>query len=110
MFPIAMASNHEHIQIQVSGDVVVVRPAGELDLATAPALRAALEAAATLGLARVMVVLTDVTFLDSTGLGAIVHGWRFAADGGVSLTLSDPSPSVQRVLTITGLDRLLEPD
>jgi anti-sigma B factor antagonist len=103
-----MASMHEGIQIQVTGNVVTVRPTGELDLATAPALRAALEEVATLAVERIVVTLVDVSFVDSTGLGALVHGWRVASDKGLVLSLRDPSPSVRRVLGITGIDRLLD--
>ncbi len=103
-----MASMHQDIQIQVIGATVMVRPAGELDLATAPALRTALEAAATPDVEHVVVILRDVSFVDSTGLGALVHGWRLASDNGAAFTLREPTAPVRRVLAITDLDRLLE--
>jgi anti-sigma B factor antagonist len=99
---------HQDIEIQVIGATVMVRLAGELDLSTAPALRAALEAAATLDVERVVVILRDVSFMDSTGLSALVHGWRVASDNGVAFTLREPTAPVRRVLAITDLDRLLD--
>ena len=103
-----MSSMHERIQIRVLDDVVCVAPAGDLDLVTAPALRAALEEAVRLGPSRVVLTLRDVTFLDSTALGAIVHGSRIAEDQGRVLRLTDAAPPIRRVLTVTGMDDLLD--
>jgi anti-sigma B factor antagonist len=103
-----MCPIHEDVQIQVTGTVALVQPTGELDMATAPALRTALEAAANLSVERLVVTLRDVSFLDSTGLGALVHGWRLASEKGVTLTVREPSPTVRRILDITGLDHLLD--
>jgi len=101
---------HEHIEIRRGDGVVRVAPFGELDVVMAPALRAALEEAAALRPARIVVTLRDVTFLDSTALGAIVHGWRIAVDQGVMFTLADASPAIHRVLAVTGLGDLLATD
>jgi len=103
-----MSSMHERIEIQEFDDLVCVAAAGELDLVTAPALRAALEEAVGLGPARIVLTLREVTFLDSTALGAIVHGERIARAQGRVLTLSAARPSVRRVLTVTGMDHLLD--
>ena len=101
---------HERIEIRTADGVVRVAPSGDVDMVTAPALRVALEEAAARRPARIVVSLRDVTFLDSTGLGAIVHGLRTAADQGVALTLSEASPAIRRVLAVTGLDDLLDGD
>ena len=100
---------HERIEIRAVDGVVHVVPCSELDLVTAPALRAALEEAATLGPSRIVLTMGEVTFLDSTGLGAIVHGWRLAAEHGRVLQLTEATPAIRRLLTVTGLDDLLEP-
>ena len=103
-----MSSMHERIEIRQIDGHVFVAPMGELDLVSAPALRAALEEAVTLGPARVVLTLRDVTFLDSTALGAIVHGARIASEQGRVLRLTAASPAVRRVLTVTGMDNLLD--
>lgn len=99
---------HERIEIRSVDGVVSVAPSGELDLVTAPALSAALEDAAAAGPRRIVVALGEVTFLDSTGLGAIVRGWRQAADLGIHLSLTGPSPGIRRILAVTGLEDLLD--
>ncbi len=70
-----------------SGDAVVVRVIGELDLATAPQLREILADLASLGALHVTVDLGELAFVDSSGLGVLVTGlkrlraagetWRF---------------------------------
>jgi anti-sigma B factor antagonist len=99
---------HEPIEIRHVDGAVTVVPTGELDLVTAPALRTALEEAIALAPDRIVVGLAAVTFLDSTGLGALVDGWRLASDEGIKLTLSEARPPVRRVIIVTGLDDLLD--
>src|SRR4051812_10431968 len=103
-----MSSMHEAIEIGHADGVATVDATGELDLLTAPALREALEEAVALAPERIVVGMATVTFLDSTGLGALVHGWRLASQEGITLTVRGASPSVRRVITVTGLGDLLD--
>jgi anti-sigma B factor antagonist len=99
---------HEHIEFRTVGGVATVELAGEVDLVVAPAVRQALEHLVDRTPDRIVVTVRDVTFIDSTGLGAIVHGHRLAADRGIELSLSEPSPPVRRVLHMTGLENLVD--
>ena len=77
--------------------------AGELDLATAPALREALRGAVDRSPKRLVVDLTEVTFVDSTVLGALVEAR--SALGGDAFALAAPGLEVRRALEVSGLDR-----
>ena len=77
--------------------------AGELDLADAPALREALRRAVERSPKRLVVDLTDVTFVDSTILGALVEAR--SALGGDAFALAAPGLEVRRALEVSGLDR-----
>ena len=99
---------HEHIEFRTVDGVATVELAGELDVVTAPALRDALEELVARTPDRIVVTLRDVTFRDSTALGAIVHGRQRAADHGIQLSLSQPSAPVRRVLAMTGLEELVD--
>jgi anti-anti-sigma factor len=77
------------------------------------ALRGELDAATERGLAErlvgapgslVVVDLGQLTFIDSSGLGAIYTARRAAIDNGGNLVVCRPAPIVHRVLEITGLD------
>ncbi len=51
----------------------------------------------------VRIDLKEATFIDSTGLGALIEGYRAAVDGGSRFVVANPTTSFRRVLTVTGL-------
>lgn len=83
--------------------------AGELDLYSNPTLLARIDEVSGNG-ARIAVDLTDVTFVDSSGLGALVGALMRAEDNGEHLILIAPEEApLSRMLSLTGLDQLLHP-
>jgi len=85
--------------------VVVVR--GEVDLATAARFRAALDAVVD-GCGRVEVDLRETTFMDSTGLAALLAAHRRLGQAREAVVIHDPSPSVRLVLDISGVTALVD--
>lgn len=81
----------------------VVEVAGEVDAHTAPTVRDAVEAAIVPG-ARVIVDLSGVSFLDSTGLGVLVTALKHVREADGTLDLVVTSPRVLKVFELTGLD------
>ncbi len=84
----------------------VVTVTGDLDLATAGHLAAVglLTLSCLHGHGEGLIVdLTDVSFIDSTGLSALVKIRNAALDDGRTVALKGPNPHVKRVLEITGL-------
>ena len=77
------------------------RLVGELDLATVPALKAALGPLA--GHGPMTLDLTELTFIDSSGLNAIMQHAR-SSNGDGPLTLANPSAHVSRVLEIVQMN------
>jgi anti-sigma B factor antagonist len=86
------------------GHRLVLCAAGEVDIATVDALRTALARGAQAGVAEVWLDLTDVAFMDSTGLTAVLQAHR---DGVPRLALICPDGPVRRLLEIAGFDRLV---
>ena len=83
---------------------MVVEVAGELDLHSAPQLRAEVGRAIEQGGAPLLVVdLSGVTFLDSTGVGVLVGALKRAREAGGALHFCGAQPRVRRVFEITGL-------
>ena len=79
---------------------------GEMDLVSAARVKEALLAIANSGEHRVVVDMSNVTFMDSSGIGALVGGLkRFRALEG-EVILRSLSPTVRRSLEITGLTRV----
>ena len=86
------------------GDVVVLHVRGDLDVATAAELWSHLSALIDRGDVKIAVDCSGVTFLDSSGIAALVRGLRAVTPLGGSLRLRRVSPRVLEVLTITSLD------
>lgn len=83
---------------------VVLHVLGELDLATAPRLEAAI--ADAVASPRVVVDLSSCTFLDSAGVRVLTSAGREPAPRRVAVISADPG--ILRVLEITGMDTLLD--
>jgi anti-anti-sigma factor len=88
------------------GDAIVVRLAGELDLYNADEARAAIGGAAERNPERVVVDFSEVTFIDSTGLGVLVEA-RTKLQNRKALLLAAPQIETRRALEVSGLDRYL---
>ena len=90
------------------GDHAVVSVGGEVDLETATRLGdAALEALRDLS-SHLVLDLSGVSFMDSTGLKVLLSLQRSAALAGGSLTVAGATRPVRRILTLTGLDQTLQ--
>ena len=96
----------------VASDVVdgvaTVSVRGEVDVYTAPQLRECLYGVVADGIGRVVLDLSAMSFIDSTGLGVIVGTLKRLREGGGDLLLRSPSRSTLKVLEITGLTRIIE--
>ncbi len=90
---------------QIGDNVIVVSVAGELDLATAPQLRAYLVDNTASRPAHLVLDLSGVTFLASNGIRLLIEA-RDGSDeirGELHLTGVGTNPRVRRVLQVTGL-------
>ncbi|GII24997.1 STAS domain-containing protein [Planosporangium mesophilum] len=77
---------------------------GEVDCVTAPLLKSRLWwVLAEFDPRELVVDLAGVSFLDSTGRGALLHGWRQAQRINCQLTVADPQPRVLAMLRIAGV-------
>src|SRR5215471_4020160 len=91
------------IQTSTTGGVLVLSVGGEVDLTTAPELARAIRLVPE-RTSRVVVDLTGVVFLDSSGLNVLVTGKRALAENGVDLcVVTAPIGPVRRVFEITQL-------
>jgi anti-sigma B factor antagonist len=85
------------------GAVAVFALSGTLDIATSPTLRAALLEAADRDDHEMIVDLTQLEFLDSTGLGALIGAHKRASEHGGAVRLVAHEGQILRLLRITGL-------
>jgi anti-anti-sigma factor len=79
-----------------------IRCAGEIDVATCAKLIDALDRVDPHEVEAVCVDLRDVTFIDSTGIGCLLHGALKAENSGISFAVV-PSDAVERFVRVSGL-------
>jgi anti-sigma B factor antagonist len=91
------------LTVHRDGHGVVLRVGGEADLATAPQLHAKLVDLVENGTDSVVVDLTPVAFMDSTGLGVLLAGHRRARARGRTIRVVCPEGHTLRVLRLTGM-------
>jgi len=95
--------------IEEVGNAWVVTLRGEIDAYSAPSLREDLRVLVEERGALVVVIdLSAVTFLDSSGLGAIVGILRRLRERDGRLTIVEPESAASRIFGQTGLDAVLE--
>lgn len=99
----------DHFTVTIDGNdhATMLTLHGELDLASSPEFEEALQRATGWGTELVILDLTELEFMDSTGLRALVNAQRRAEDGGPRLEIITGSRQVRRLLHITGTDRRL---
>ena len=90
-----------------TGGCTVLAVSGEVDISSSPALRSALEAAFEAGGHELWIDLCDTTFMDSSGLHALVEMQRLAEALRGQLTIICPPGNVRRVLDLTGVSTSL---
>lgn len=94
-------------RIDTEGAVKLVRLSGPVDVSQALALRELLGAQIDGPGARVLVDLSEVTLIDSSGIGVMVSAHRRADGAGAAFALAGAGATVARVFSLTRTDRLL---
>jgi anti-sigma B factor antagonist len=90
------------------GQVAVVTLPEEIDVTIADSIRDELLAILDRGATLLIADLSKTEFCDSAGVSALVRTYRQASTTGNPMRLVVGTPSVQRVLSITGVDRLVD--
>lgn len=86
----------------------LIGPLGDIDLATAPDLVAEFEYAMEHLSPRMLVDLSEVTFIDSSGLAALVRARLNAESRGGSFALTGADEAISGLLSLTKLDQFFE--
>jgi anti-sigma B factor antagonist len=94
--------------VETSESVKIVHLQGPVDVSQAVALRDVLGAQIDGPSARVLVDLSEVPLIDSSGIGVMVTAHRRADGAGAGFALAAPGPTVARVFSLTRTDKLLD--
>jgi anti-sigma B factor antagonist len=90
-------------EIVDGGQAVRLRVVGEIDMSTVPTFEKALSSALDENPERLMIDLSEVNFMDSSGLNALVRARNAMEDSGVELVISGMSNQVRRLFEVSGL-------
>jgi anti-sigma B factor antagonist len=99
-----MAGEELDISVRKLDGTAVVAVAGEIDVYTSPVLQEQLVQVLRDGSSSIVLDLSEVTFLDSTGLGVLITGLKRCRSAEGDLVLVTAQPNVLKVLEITGLN------
>ena len=92
------------VNTRQAGDVTVVDVSGRVTLGEgSSAIREALRDLTTKGQKKILLNLTEVSYIDSTGIGELVAGYTTAADAGGTVKLLGLTKRVKDLLQITKL-------
>lgn len=95
---------HVALEADLGGTVSVH---GDMDMTAAPMFRQAVDRLVDEGAHSLRIDLTGVPFIDSSGLGSLVYGYRRLRDRDGDVVVCGVGPQPARVLRITHLDRIL---
>jgi len=90
--------------IDAERHVLAVR--GEIDLFTAPELKQVLAESIEAGRVRIIVDLTETTFLDSTALGVLIGAVKRLRSRDGALAIVNVDENIAKTFEITGLDQI----
>ncbi|WP_246945298.1 STAS domain-containing protein [Bacillus pinisoli] len=98
-----------NLQVNINQDGLIQRVAvlGEVDAYTAPKLKEQLVPLAEEKEAQLIIDLSGVSYIDSTGLGVFIGVLKLTRKHGGSLQLVGLNERVKRLFTITGLDEII---
>jgi anti-anti-sigma factor len=96
------------VTVSTDGDRTTVALRGELDLSGVDRAREAIDQAQDSGTSLLVLDLSELDFVDSTGLEVMLRAARRAQDEGRRLIVQRPSRYVRRLLELTAIDRSLD--
>ena len=91
---------------EIDSETHVIQLGGEVDLYTAPEFKERLVELIESGKTKIVVDLSEATFIDSTTLGVLVGGVKRLRPAGGSLALVCSDQNITKIFEITGLDRV----
>ena len=89
-------------------NIKVIQPAGVLDGNQAHQLRGELNDVVGTGAKLILVDLTNVTFMDSSGLAALVTAFKTVRSAGGKLCVCSVNQQVKMLFELTSMDRVFE--
>jgi anti-sigma B factor antagonist len=95
-------------RLEHDAETVIVALHGEVDVLTVDQVRVAIGDAIAKRPRAIVVDLAELSFIDSTGLGALVFGFQRCRDANITFTLARASRGVHQILVLSGLLEIVD--
>ncbi len=103
-----MIRNGSQVQYETENGTLVVRIGGEIDHHSAVTVRTEIDRRIVAERpSRVLLELSGVDFMDSSGLGLIMRRFALVKQYGATLAVLDPSPAVVKIMKLAGMERMI---
>ncbi len=96
--------NRLETAIRTESGTPVLGVAGEIDVFTAPEFKSAINRAIETGMTNLVIDLTQVSYMDSSGFGTLLSATKRLRPKGGSINLVGCSEAIERMMRITRLD------
>lgn len=99
------------VKIDTKGEVVTAYLSGELDHHTAKEMRENIDNAISLNMPTLLIIdFSDVSFMDSSGIGLVMGRYRLLSKTGAELHISGASDQIYKVMKLAGIEKLAKLD
>ena len=102
-----MEKTHLTTASEVVDGIPILRVNGEIDIYTAPAFKDAINELTAQGFANILIDMTDVAFMDSSGFGTLLSASKPLRPIGGTLSLCGCNEAITRMLEITRLNTII---
>lgn len=98
------------LHLEITGGAMLIRLSGEIDLAVADNLRSSMEEKLDQNpeVKHIVVNLSGVTYIDSSGLGVLLGRYRRLSREGGGMSVVGASPAVRKIIEMSGLLRIMK--
>ncbi len=104
-----MLKEEKLFSYEVAEDELTVKLIGEIDHHSARSLRVEMDALILeVRPTRVVLDLSEISFMDSSGLGLIMGRYSLAKELGATLILRAPTAAVMKIISLAGMERMIK--
>lgn len=104
-----MQTENKLFEYEIKESVLEIKLVGEIDHHSAVRVRSEIDELIFASMPKKMVLnLSEISFMDSSGLGLIMGRYSLLRELGSEMTLRSPTVAVTRILSLAGMERMIK--